>query len=80
MKNEMKNKIKVVENFNGYKVYKIVQKGEVAFYRCSNYITNVGWEIDEMIYDEDFGYVYEASHMWCPTLKDCRTALLVMAD
>ena len=77
----MENKIKVIENFNGYKVYKIIQEGEAKFYRCSNHCVAEGWDIDEMIYDEDLDfYEYETGHMWCPTLKECKSALLVMAD
>ena len=79
----MKNKLEAVENFNGYKVFKIIQEGEVTFYRCSNHCVTgrTGWDVDEMIYNADHDmYEYEASCFWCATLKECKSALSVWAD
>ena len=81
MKKEMKNKLEAVENFNGYKVFKIIQEGEATFYRCSNLCVSNGWDIDEMTYDADLDeYMLERNCMWCATLKECKSSLSVWAD
>ena len=77
----MENKIKVIENFSGYKVFKIIQGGEDKFYRCSNHFESYGYNVDEMIYDKENDlFELESSCFWVSTIKECKSALEVWAD